>query len=85
MMETSALSGLLARWYLRHQNRLNLALHVVGIPATVAAAPLAILGSYGWAAVCFGGGYVLQFAGHLIEGNKSGEELLFRRLLKLKS
>lgn len=79
------MSGLFARWYSRHQNRLNLALHIVGIPATVAAAPLAIQGFYGWAAVCFGAGYLLQFAGHLIEGNKSGEELLLRRLLKLKS
>jgi hypothetical protein len=28
----------------------------------------------------FVGGYALQFLGHLIEGNRSGEEMLVRRL-----
>jgi len=28
----------------------------------------------------FAAGYALQFVGHLIEGNRSGEEMLLRRL-----
>jgi hypothetical protein len=30
----------------------------------------------------FVGGYVVQFIGHLVEGNRSGEEMLLRRILK---
>lgn len=56
---------------------------MVGIPATVAAVPLLVLGMYWQAAAAFVGGYLLQFGGHLIEGNRSGEEMLVRRLLKL--
>ncbi len=32
----------------------------------------------------FVGGYALQFIGHIIEGNISGEEMLIRRLLRMK-
>ena len=30
--------------------------------------------------VAFVGGYALQLLGHLVEGNRSGEEVLLRRL-----
>jgi hypothetical protein len=54
---------------------------MVGIPATIAAVPLAILRYWGWAAALFLGGYALQFLGHAIEHNRSGEEELFRKLV----
>lgn len=69
-------------WHSRHLNRTSFALHMVGIPACFVAAPiLAIVQQWAAAAICFVGGYVLQFIGHAIEGNRSGEELLLRRLL----
>ena len=55
---------------------------MAGIPACFIAAPiLAVLGEWLWAAGLFVGGYLLQFLGHFIEGNCSGEEMLLRRLL----
>ncbi len=69
-------------WRKRHRNTTSFYLHMVGIPACFLAAPaLLILGRWPLAIVCFVGGYALQFVGHLIEGNRSGEELLLRRLL----
>jgi hypothetical protein len=71
---------MLEGWLSRHRNRTSFILHMIGIPATVAAIPLAIARQWLWAAGLFVGGYALQFIGHLIEGNQSGEEMLFRRL-----
>jgi hypothetical protein len=72
----------LENWLARHRHPASLVLHAVGIPACFVAAPiLAILGMWGWAAAAFLGGYALQFLGHGIEGNRSGEELLVRRLM----
>ncbi len=71
----------LRNWFGRHRNRTNFALHMLGIPATVAALPLALLSHWLAAAGLFVGGYALQFLGHIIEGNRSGEEELFRRLM----
>ena len=69
------------RWFERHRRPVNLALHAVGIPAIIAAIPFAILQMWGWAALLFFGGYALQFLGHILEGNQSGEEQLFRRIV----
>ncbi len=69
-------------WTLRHQHQVSLALHIVGIPACFVAAPiLLIMGLWLWAIGAFIGGYALQFIGHAIEGNQSGEEMLLRRIL----
>ncbi len=68
-------------WRSRHHNKTSVALHVIGIPATVAAVVPLVMGRWGWAIGLFVGGYALQFIGHAIEGNRSGEELLVRRLL----
>jgi len=71
-----------SNWVARHRNRTNFLLHMAGIPATIAAVPVAILGYYLLAAGLFVGGYALQFLGHIVEGNRSGEETLLRRLVK---
>ncbi|MBI5725392.1 MAG: DUF962 domain-containing protein [Planctomycetes bacterium] len=69
-------------WLKRHRNPTSFALHMVGIPACFVAAPAMLIIRQWWLALgLFAGGYALQFIGHLIEGNKSGEEMLFRRLL----
>jgi hypothetical protein len=72
----------LDNWLARHRNPVSFWLHMIGIPACFAAAPvLLILQQWWWALGCFIGGYVLQFIGHAIEGNRSGEEMLLRRIL----
>ncbi len=68
-------------WLARHRRPANFWLHMAGIPATVAAIPLAVLGYLLPAAALFVGGYALQFIGHAVEGNRSGEEMLLRRLI----
>jgi len=71
-----------ANWQSRHRNRVNFCLHMVGIPACFALAPvLLIAGRPGLAGVSFAGGYILQFLGHAAEGNRSGEEILLRRII----
>jgi hypothetical protein len=68
-------------WRKRHLNRVSFWLHMVGIPACFVVAPvLLILRMWWWALVFFVGGYILQFIGHAIEHNRSGEEMLLRRI-----
>lgn len=72
----------LNNWLSRHRNRLNFWLHMLGIPAAFVAAPVALLLGRGvLAGILFAGGYALQFLGHALEHNQSGEEMLLRRLL----
>ena len=76
------MSNPIAKWSRRHRNRMNFWLHMLGIPACFIAGPLMlILGRPLLAVGLFVGGYVLQFAGHLVEGNRSGERILLQRLL----
>lgn len=71
-------------WLKRHKNPTSFALHMLGIPACFIAAPAMLIIKQWWLALgLFIAGYALQFIGHLIEGNKSGEEMLVRRLLGL--
>ncbi len=75
---------MLEGWLSRHRNKTNFALHMVGIPATVVGVGLVIFKLY-WAGVLvFAGGYALQFLGHIIEHNQSGEEQLVRRIFRKK-
>ena len=72
----------LANWKRRHVRPVNLWLHAAGIPASFILAPVLLVLRMWWAAAgAFVGGYVLQAVGHILEGNRSGEEQLLRRLL----
>ena len=72
----------LANWKKRHRNRTHFWIHMVGIPASFVAAPAFLILGHGWLALsAFLAGYALQFLGHLVEGNRSGEEELVRRIL----
>ena len=72
----------LDNWMSRHRNPTSFALHMAGIPACFIAAPIALaMHQWWWAIGLFVGGYALQFIGHAIEGNRSGEEMLLRRLI----
>jgi len=69
-------------WLERHKNPTSFWLHMIGIPACFIVTPILLCLREWWIAIAmFVGGYVLQFLGHLIEGNRSGEEMLLRRLL----
>ena len=70
-------------WLSRHQNPVSFWLHMLGIPLTILAVSLAIMTYWLVAAAMFVAGYALQFIGHAVEGNHSGEALLVRRFLKL--
>ncbi|MHB1561811.1 MAG: Mpo1-like protein [Isosphaeraceae bacterium] len=76
------------RWLLRHPNPRSFILHMIGIPPTFLGAlfvpiylcrlswPLFLL-----ALGLFVGGYLLQFAGHYLEGTDPGEVVYFKRKL----
>jgi len=69
-------------WLSRHRHPVDFWLHMLGIPLTILAIPLAIGTFYLLAASLFVAGYALQFMGHAVEGNRSGEGMLLRRLLR---
>src|SRR5262249_23689646 len=81
---------LVAHWLLRHPNPTSYILHIIGIPPTILrflfipiylsllSFPIFLL-----ALALFLGGYVLQFAGHLLEGTDPGEIIYFKRKLNL--
>ncbi len=77
----NVLAAAVANWRKRHLNPVSFWLHMAGIPACFVAAPILLIVQQWWpAAICFVGGYVLQFLGHAIEHNQSGEEMLLRRI-----
>ena len=72
-------------WRKRHRNATSFWLHMIGIPACFVIAPVLLIFKMWWIAFAmFVGGYALQFIGHLVEGNRSGEEMLVRRLMAKK-
>jgi hypothetical protein len=73
MKGTMPVRGIYSKWAVRHTHPLSLA---------IAAVPALLLRSFAIAAVLFIAGYVLQFIGHAVEGNKSGEQLLLEKLLR---
>lgn len=78
----------LVDWRDRHQTRLSLALHTVGIPLTLAAVALAGWQLWMWRwdlwyrpVLLLALGYLLQYVGHRWEGNDMGEVILVKKLL----
>ncbi|MGE3315324.1 MAG: DUF962 domain-containing protein [Planctomycetaceae bacterium] len=66
----------------RHRNWTNRLLHLIGIPVTfIVTAVLLACGQWLPAIVSFVIGYALQFLGHWVEGNDSGEVVLIKRWL----
>jgi hypothetical protein len=68
-------------WRLRHQLPSNFVLHLVGIPLALAAVGMLFLGPWYWGLGAFVLGYLLQYAGHCLEGNDLGEWAAIKRLL----
>ena len=70
-------------WRLRHQLPFNFYIHLIGIPLAVSSILLLFLVAWYWAVAAFVLGYVLQYIGHLAEGNDLGEWAAIKRLLGL--
>jgi uncharacterized membrane protein YGL010W len=68
-------------WRARHQDSRNFALHALGVPLTVVGVGLWIAGRGWWGTAAFVAGYLLQWFGHLIEGNDVGEVIPIKKLL----
>lgn len=76
----------LANWLERHQHPASFVLHLVGIPLTLAAVALAGIQLAAWRwdlwyrpAALLTAGYLLQWVGHVIEGNDMGEVILVKK------
>ena len=66
-------------WRLRHQLPLNFALHLLGIPIVLASFVLYFFLPWYWGVGAFVLGYLLQYVGHLFEGNTMGEWAFIKR------
>ncbi|MGD9853881.1 MAG: DUF962 domain-containing protein [Planctomycetaceae bacterium] len=70
----------LTNYAARHRHPANRLLHVIGLPVTFVLPAILLLERMpGWAGVSFVAGYLLQFAGHAIEGNDAGEVILVKK------
>jgi hypothetical protein len=81
---------LVQHWLKRHQSYTSFILHMIGIPPTILGVlfvpiylTLLSLPIFLLALALFIGGYLLQFAGHAIEGTDPGEIIYFKRKLGL--
>ena len=71
----------LTNYAARHQHPGNRLLHVIVLPVTfVLPVILLFVREPVWAGVAFVAGYLLQFAGHAIEGNDAGEVILVKKM-----
>ncbi|MFO0929110.1 MAG: Mpo1-like protein [Gemmataceae bacterium] len=71
-------------WRLRHQLPFNFWIHMLGIPLAYPVTLVFLgLGMWIWAAGAFVLGFVLQWVGHLAEGNDVGEWAAVKRLFGL--
>jgi uncharacterized membrane protein YGL010W len=70
-------------WRERHQNPFNFWVHMIGIPLAVVGVVFLCLQYWIAGAICFVGGYLLQYIGHRAEGNDVGEWAALKRMLGL--
>ena len=71
----------LSNWRERHRHPFNFAIHMIGIPMAVAGVVLLFFTDWYWGVGAFVLGYLLQWIGHLVEGNDMGEWAGIKRLL----
>ena len=76
----------LKNWLERHRHPFNFWIHMLGIPLALAGVVLFFAWPWEewyWGAGAFVLGYVLQWLGHLVEGNDVGEWAAIKRMLGL--
>ncbi len=83
MFERKPIRRALWNWLERHQHPFNRGIHMLGIPLAVAGFVLLFTAPWTWALAAIAGGYLLQWIGHLVEGNDMGEWAGVKRLLGL--
>ena len=79
-----ALRKFLDNWLERHRHPFNFGIHLIGIPLALAGIVLLFafpLNEWHWGVSAFIAGYVLQWIGHLVEGNDVGEWAAIKRML----
>src|SRR5258708_9572376 len=72
----------LGNWLERHRHPFNFAIHFLGIPIAVAGVVLLFIWPW-WGLAGLILGYLLQWAGHQVEGNDVGEWAAIKRMLGL--
>jgi len=71
-------------WLLRHQNTFSFWIHMIGIPlAFIGLVAMFVVEPWYWGLAALVAGYVLQYIGHLVEGNDMGEWVAVKRLFGL--
>jgi|SRR6516162_2153434 hypothetical protein len=73
----------LRNWLERHRHPFNFCIHLLGIPCAVAGVVLLFFLPWYWGVGAIVLGYVLQYAGHVVEGNDLGEWAAIKRMLGL--
>jgi len=73
----------LKNWLERHRHPFNFYIHLLGIPCAVAGVVLLFFLPWYWGDAAIVLGYVLQYAGHAVEGNDVGEWAGIKRMLGL--
>src|SRR5262249_42900004 len=73
----------LRNWRERHQDPRNFAIHLIGIPLAVAGVIALFFLPWYWGVAGLVLGYLLQWIGHLWEGNDVGEWAAIKRLVGL--
>lgn len=73
----------LSNWRERHQHPFNFAIHLLGIPLAVCGLFLLFLLPWYWGIGALVIGYLLQYVGHVVEGNDVGEWAAIKRMLGL--
>jgi hypothetical protein len=83
-MQKRPLRRILRNWLERHRHPFNFWIHLLGIPLAVAGVVLLFVPDlWPWGLAALAGGYLLQWVGHLVEGNDVGEWAGIKRLLGL--
>jgi hypothetical protein len=79
------LRRILRNWRQRHRHPFNFWIHMIGIPMAVAGVMLLFWKDVDWlwGIGAFVLGYVLQWVGHLVEGNDVGEWAAIKRMVGL--
>jgi hypothetical protein len=73
----------LRNWRERHQHPFNFAIHLLAIPLAVSGLFLLFFLPWYWGVGALALGYLLQYAGHAVEGNDVGEWAAIKRMLGL--
>jgi len=86
LLQRRPLRRALQNWRERHRQPFNFGIHLIGIPLTIVGVVLLFTRPWDewyWAVGAFVLGYVLQYIGHLVEGNDMGEWAAIKRMLGL--